>query len=368
MKKLLISICVFLLITALNMSIAEETGTIDMPEELTTIEAEAFAGLTNAGAIIVPEGTLSVGPRAFANSTFERISLPGTLTEIADDAFEGCGDFEVDVPEDSYAYNWCAEHGLIDGLAAPEEHFVYVPMADGTAGIAAYTGPGGYVIVPDTLDGYKVTGIGGYAFYGCKSITGITLPEGVTVLGDWAFAECSNLQKIVLPDSLMIVGRQCFDLCYSLEEIFIPAGVTEIGMKMFAFQQCYALKEINVSKDNMYYSSTDGVLYSATGTLLVSCPAGKEGVFTVPEDTTRIGSYAFISCIYISDIILPSSVTTIDANAFIYSNPDTIYMPDSVTSIADDAFEYCYNVQFICESYNAAAEYAEKHGIEYIIE
>lgn len=366
MNKGFISIFILIAIISICTAQAEERSTFVLPDNLSKIEDEAFAGLSSVEVIVLPEGTLSIGSRAFADSSFNRITLPSSLTSIADNAFDGCSDFTVDVPENCYAYNWCAQHGLLEGLPASEDHFLYT-IIDGYAYISSYTGPGGNIIVPQTLGGYPLGGLAAYAFYGCKSLTAISLPEGVTVLGDGAFLKCSSLQEITLPDSLCIIGTSCFDECYSLKEIFIPAAVTEIGMKNFAFQACTNLKEINVDENNVYYSSIDGVLYSKSATVIVTCPAGKKGDFTIPDNVQRIASYAFLSS-SINNIILPNTITTIDKNAFVFcSNLESIYMPDSVTSIDEKAFNSTFGLTFICESNNYASEYAEKYRIAFEI-
>ena len=68
-------------------------------------------------------------------------------------------------------------------------------------------------------------------------------------------------------------------------------------------------------------------------------------------------------------VILPSACSAIGARAFAGSdNLTSVYMPDSVTEIAEDAFENCGAVTFVCESQNAAAAYAQEHGIPFTVQ
>ena len=60
---------------------------------------------------------------------------------------------------------------------------------------------------------YRVTSIGGYAFYGCSSLTSITIPEGVTSIGSYAFFGCSSLTSITIPEGVTSIGRSAFDGC-----------------------------------------------------------------------------------------------------------------------------------------------------------
>lgn len=64
--------------------------TLRLPASLTYIGEEAFARDRSLDAVVVPEGTEEIGPRAFAGSSMRSLSLPGSVTRIADDALEGC--------------------------------------------------------------------------------------------------------------------------------------------------------------------------------------------------------------------------------------------------------------------------------------
>ena len=85
-------------------------------------------------------------------------------------------------------------------------------VEDGKVTITNYTGKGGDVVVPDTIDGLPVTAIGDNAFCYCTGLTSITLSEGCTTIGYYAFSGCTNLTSITLPDGCSI-GEGAFKGC-----------------------------------------------------------------------------------------------------------------------------------------------------------
>ena len=178
----------------------------------------------------------------------------------------------------------------------------------------------GNVVIPSkvTYDGeeYSVTSIGNNAFYGCSSLTSITIPEGVTEIGDYAFFYCSSLTSITIPEVVTSIGGGAFYDCSSLTSITIPEGVTEIGGA--AFVGCSSLTSIDVALDNNSYTSINGVLFSKDKTILIKYPEGKKDVtsYAIPESVTKIGEYAFFLCSSLTSITLSEGVTSIGGSAF----------------------------------------------------
>ncbi len=86
--------------------------------------------------------------------------------------------------------------------------------------IVSYTGPGGDVVVPDTINGLPVTRIWHWAFGGNPHITSITLPNSITNIGEKAFKNCSGLTKIYMPERTGI-DEGAFIGCASLVSITI---------------------------------------------------------------------------------------------------------------------------------------------------
>ena len=230
-----------------------------------------------------------------------------------------------------------------------------------------------------TFDG-NVTSIGNHAFYGCSSLTSITIPESVTSIETHAFSYCSSLTSITLPDGVTVIGLAAFSGCSSLTSITIPEGVTSIVGA--AFDDCSSLTSItipegvtyigsnpftrcvNLKEFNGKFASTDGRCLIVDGVLNSFAPAGLteytipesvsvigncafEGcssltTITISESVTSIGEYAFRGCSSLTSITIPESVSVIGKSAFDNCSSLTdIAIPDSVTSIGDGAFNGC---------------------------
>lgn len=133
---------------------------------------------------------------------------------------------------------------------------------NGTLTITGYTGPGGDVIIPATIDSLPVIAIGDFAFSSCASLTGVTIPGSVTNIGWAPFSFCTNL-----------------------------TGIT-------------------VDPANTHYRDLAGVLCSNDRRTLVEYPCGKPGEYIIPAGVTSIGDYAFNRCINITSLVIPTVLPT----------------------------------------------------------
>ena len=153
----------------------------------------------------------------------------------------------------------------------------------------------GSLVIPSTYNGLPVTSIGGGAFYGCYSLTSVTIPDSVTSIDNNEFMTCYNLTNITVDNS------------------------------------------------NQYYSSADGVLFNKEKAELIQYPIGNTRTsYTIPNSVTSIGSCAFVACLNLTSVTIPDSVTSIGYSAFRNcSSLTSITIPDSVTSIGNWAFYGC---------------------------
>ena len=201
--------------------------------------------------------------------------------------------------------------------------------------ITNYSGPGGAVTIPNTINGVPVICIGVEAFFGC-ALFSVAIPDSVTSIGDRAFGECWNLTSVTIPDSVTSIGAGAFSAtsltsvtipnsvtsigdyafgsCTSLTSITIPNSVTSIGN--WAFADCGSLTAITVDTRNSVYSDVDGVLFNQSLTTLIQYPGGITGAYTIPNSVTNIGVRAFDGCGGLTSITIPNSVTSIGNWAF----------------------------------------------------
>ena len=115
--------------------------------------------------------------------------------------------------------------------------------------------------------------------------------------------------------SVTSIGSWTFSGCNGLTSITIPNSVISIGN--YAFHYCSGLTEILVSSNNEKFSSENGVLYKKDKTTLIKYPAGKKDTsFTIPNSVTTICDYAFYYCYDLNFVTIPNSVTSIDSSAF----------------------------------------------------
>ena len=216
-----------------------------------------------------------------------------------------------------------------------------------TYAVSKGTATASVIVIPATYNGLPVTCIDYYGFEDYTMMTNIFIPDSVTTVQYSAFRGCTNLENIT-----------------------IPFSVTSIFVDFALFDGCESLKSINVDSNNPNYLSRDGILYDKPVTQIlyipklisgnISIPNGVEIIgdnafvrygiqsIVIPDSVTTINAYAFRECTSLENVTMGNNVASIDSGAFFdCSSLTSITIPNSVTSIGYSAFSGCTSLESI---------------------
>ena len=244
--------------------------------------------------------------------------------------------------------------------------FTFTTNSDHSLNIYQYTGSGGAVTIPDTTNDVPITSIGSDAFYQDYTLTSVAIGTNVATIGANAFFQCTVLSSVSIPGSVTNIGNGPFVDCQSLTVISlsssnkffistnqilfnktltsliqfpggvgggytIAANVTNIGEAFIG----NTLTNISVVSSNLYYSSTNGVVFNKNQKLLLEYPGGASGIYLVPATVTNIESAAFEYSVGVSSVSIGTNVAGIGAFAF--------YDCSSLTAISVNATNVYYS-------------------------
>ena len=210
-------------------ALADTGGDYEVFEGTTAIRAYAFAGNKKLTGVTLPASLTTVGRRIFAdcNDTLKVVLRAnvnsGFFTEWNCKGYTGT---------ETYSYTFAD--------AAEENGYTYT-VSDGKAYIIEYKGSGGDIVVPRTLGGYPVCGIGGRAFYG-TNITSVTVHRGIEYAANEAFAFCQSLVSVEFEGEATTLGAGIFAGCSALKSVILPSALTSIPSD--AFTGCSSLDNI----------------------------------------------------------------------------------------------------------------------------
>ncbi|MBQ2798207.1 MAG: leucine-rich repeat protein [Ruminiclostridium sp.] len=334
MKKFLIGIAMFFTVMMLCVVSAGAETYGDYEYKVLddgTVEITNYTG--TATNLEIPskldgKNVTSIGEGAFSyNPYLETVIIPNGVTKIGESAFE-----------------------YITTLKT-------ITIPEGIKSIEAYTFMDCSSLLSVNIpDGVAV--IGDNAFRRCYELPSVTIPTSVKTIGEYAFADCTSFTSVTIPDGVTSIGNNAFWYCYGIVTADISDSVTEIGDDVFS--ECYDLENINVSADNKYFSSVDGVLFDKGKTKLIDYPSAKTSKsYVVPSTVKKIDRYAFTDCGDLTSVTLPDALTSIGSYAFAWCHSlESIALPSKVSSIGDSVFYNCASMENITvvsdnESYTA---------------
>ena len=315
---------------------------ITLPSALQTLSNGTFYGCAALSEVTFPASLKTIEKSAFGYCrNLSEVKLPASLTTIQSYVFNGCSalktvfydgslaqwnhitankDADNDADKDVLGYS-CPS--LVTGdytaqfISVKDDPFAYPPPK--TVTITKYTGKESTVILPSKISSWPVTKIGEDAFQDNTTITSVTIPDSVTEIGSNAFAGCTNLTSVNYEGDWSNLTIQSGN----------PAVQDAANELLFDFK---------FTPDNtaVIVNSYNGTAADVT---IPSCYKGKP--------VTTIGHAAFFNSA-VTSVTIPDSVTSIDDNAFGFCSQLTnISIPNSVTYIGFSAFAHCTSLKSI---------------------
>lgn len=218
------------------------------------------------------------------------------------------------------------------------------------------------------------------AFYNCQSLNSIRISSSITTIKYQTFAYCKSLKSIIIPEKVNFIGEKTFDGCSSLIEITLLNIIPPNSNNIWGWTQQYKNCIIKVYKNSIsnyknhpdfhYYNieQIEPIIQSTLPKIIESSKCGENCYFQLSNfgtltvygngpmksivysfDRTKIKNIIinhgitsinnFGNCSSLTSITIPNSVTSIDENAFREcSSLSSIILPDSVISIGERAF------------------------------
>lgn len=320
---------------------------IEMATPCDSILGETFRDCPNLTKITIGEGLKYIGDNAFAYSPVKEAKLPSTLRDVS-----------------SYAFGGYSSYCPFINDIQPENHIRYIGKVAYQCvdrDLEEYTIKDGTVTLADNLfensQGKATTfhipasveQIGRQAFAGTQIKT---LPEmpGLKRIGDEAFYQCKNLKKVTIPETVEYIGAGIFSGCSNIWSLTYNAINAECASYIFTNNDNHLEKIVIGDK----VRRLPGGLFGGKEFTEVTLPACLERIddyafngcknlttINLSDSLRYIGKGAFALCSSLKNIHWPLRLTAIGEWAFSQTALETISLPEGVTSVGDGAFSTC---------------------------
>ncbi len=311
------------------------TGSIAIPNSVTSIGGRAFWGCTGLTSIEIPNSVTSIGGGAFrVCSSLTSIEIPNSVTSIGDDAFSGCSSLTAVIWNAENSADFASNNTPFYHLRSRITSFTFgnkvehIPanLCNGMSNLTSVT------------IANSVTSIGNNAFHGCTGLTSVTIGNSVKSIGESAFYECGGLTSVTINSDSVTNNLNLSNIFGpQVQQYIIGSDITGFGNNVF--QNCNSLTSILVDDSNSIYDSRNNcnaIIETSTNVLIRGC---KNTI--IPDEVTSIGSWAFAYCSGLTSISLDNNITSIGEYAFYKSGLTSVTIDDNITNIGGNAFSGC---------------------------
>jgi len=235
---------------------------------------------------------------------------------------------------------------------------------DAEKAISGATPDEGYLVFPDSVDGYPVTAVADYAF-SYSALGGFMLPSSIKTIGRNAFQYCTSLSSVFFAEGLESIGNRAFQGDSELTAVEFPASLVSIGEGAFhrcgltslalpatlesigdnAFGDCSALSTLtvpaNISIGENAFSGVSPTTLEAAGAV-GGLSTGKVETFIAADGTTELAGQSFKGDAALRSVKLPASLKTLRSAAFEGCTAlDAIDFAEGLETIQSRAFHSC---------------------------
>lgn len=266
--------------------------------------------------LVIPNTVTRINDWAFyCVPSLKSVTLHDSVTSIGAFAFDGCENLQVNTFDDAWYLG-----------TSSNPYFALIKLQSDTKTSC------------EINENTQI--IAGGAFYGCKGLETIVIPDGIKIIDNYTFSECENLATVTIPASVTTIGDYAFQSCKKLANINLNA-VKYIGE--YAFTYCDGLKTIKIPDSVM--SIGNYAFYSCDGLQSVEIRTDSANA---TNQITEIGEYAFAHCNKLAEVIIRRGVFKISKGMFYECDElNEITLPTGMTYIDREAFAYCYKLEKI---------------------
>ena len=328
---------------------------ITLPSALQTLSSVTFYGCAALSEVTFPASLKTIESSVFDGCrNLSEVKLPASLTAIQSSVFHRCSAKTVFYDGSLEQWNHITADNDVLGYSCPslvmdDYTAQFIPVEDDpdhpfpgpppkTVTITKYTGTESTVILPSTISSWPVTKIGEDAFQDNTTITSVTIPASVTEIGSNAFADCTNLTSVNYAgdwSNLTIQSGNPAVQDAANEQLF-DFAFTPDNTAVIVIRYRYKGTAADVTIPSRYKGKpVTAIEHAAFHDSAVTS-------VTIPDSVTSIHDNAFGFCSQLTNISIPNSVTYIGFSAFNNcTSLKSITLPVSVTSIGSYAFDGC---------------------------